>query len=228
MTLTYTLHLLHASLARLPPAFSSSLTLSQITTSTAALAGLIDDHRIFMRLPALLSIWSWAAAVIRSPPSDPILRVIAYAQVSACAIFQYLENAAYLGSKGVILRKDREGWVGKWYIWSARFWMAHVILEFGKLGRGLILRRQQIAGDAEVTGADTEGKELGIRGLEDIDIKRRDEEHTWWKNIYINTAWFPLTIHYSMEGGFAGEAQVALLGLFAGVVGLREIWQATA
>ncbi|MCJ1474894.1 hypothetical protein MMC13_003554 [Lambiella insularis] len=248
-TITYTLHLLHAILGRLLTVrlsdaalfvassilsnsravslFSSRIsssgfaTLTSFTTSTAALATLIDDVRIFLRLGSILSIYTWGASVYHFPPKDRILQSIAWSQVCACALFQYLENGAYLGSKGVLGFGPRK--VSNWYIWSSRFWMAHVLLEFGRLGREWALRRENNRPALETSDKDDNGVEAK-RG----EIGKLEEKDGWWRQIYINAAWLPITVHYGTESGLTGEAPIAILGLIAGLPGLRDAWRDTS
>ena len=71
-------------------------------------------------------------------------------------------------------------------------------------------------------------KELVVAEKEGLEVGAEIEEQVWWRKVYINAAWLPLTMHYSMEEGFAGEAQVAALGLIPGIYGIRDAWKATA
>ncbi|MCJ1247380.1 hypothetical protein MMC30_004594 [Trapelia coarctata] len=278
LTLTYTLHLVHAVLLRAPTlAFLSRLfsrlkpssiavippdttiialsryptsSIARLTTSLAAFTSLIDDFRIFLRLPALLSIWAWGASVYRSPPKDSVLRAIAWAQVISCALFQALENAAYLGSKGVVdlgrwVEGGNDRGVVRAYVWSSRFWMVHVALEFGRLGRAWALRAAEETEPVQLEGAITGGTEVENEGGKETGLavreaeagasyekrsldKRTAEERAWWKDIYVNAAWLPLTMHWSTEEGIASEAQVAILGMIPGILGLRDAWKVTA
>ncbi|MCJ1317790.1 hypothetical protein MMC15_003117 [Xylographa vitiligo] len=252
LTVTYTLHLLHALLNRittlrlsiaaksldnffaqlpyaLPPSstFFATLTpsptshLFRLTTSTAALAALIDDVRIFLRLGGLISIYTWGASTYRSPPQDRVLRSIAWGQIGACALFQYLENGAYLGSKGVFAFGSEK--VNRWYVWSSRFWMAHVVLEFGRLARQWSISREEPA--SKDVKSERQGDEVNNG---QILARREEEDREWWKQVYVNAAWLPVTVHYGSESGLVGEAQLALLGLVAGVVGIRDAWRATS
>lgn len=116
----------------------------------------------------------------------------------SCTVFQALENAAYLATKGVLEVKG-ERIVG-WYRWSARFWAVHVLMEFVRLWR------------------------VG----QTADLKDEKAEAKWWRDLYVNVAWAPMTWHYSVAGGLISEASVAGLGLVAGVLGLREAWKVTA
>ena len=143
-------------------------------------------------------MWAWAAATIRSPAKDRLLKTVAWTQVISCTLFQALENAAYLATKGVVeVRGDR---VVSLYRWSARFWAVHVLVEFVRLWR---VGRVVEVGDEKA-------------------------EAKWWRDVYVNVAWAPMTWHYSVAGGLISEASVAGLGFVAGVLGLREAWRVTA
>ena len=92
--------------------------------------------------------------------------------------------------------------------------MAHVVLEFGRLARVRVLRRRQ-------------GKVSGGEEKEDKLVAAK-EEVAWWQDVYVNAALMPLTVHYSVEGGYVSEATVAALGLVAGTFGIRNAWRETA
>ena len=251
LVVSYTSHLLHALLTS---ASTSSSTLSKlspallnrITTfrrSLSALSGLIDDHRVFLRLLGLPGILTWAFRTLRSPPEDRTLKTVAGIQVTVNLIFQTMENIAYLASKGVVQGKS---WtptkIKTWYTWSVRCWAIHVFLEFVRLVRTRQLevkekevRRQDEgkkmldviggAGDDADIGNDigTEGKDLILK---DEEVKRKEAK--WWRDVYVNAAWAPLTIHWSLDSGFVGEAGYASLGLIAGVLGIKEAWRVSA
>ena len=152
--------------------------------------------------------------MVREPPSDAVLRRIAWLQVGANAVYQCLENGAYLASHGVFGWSDRK--VDTWYLWSSRFWVAHVGLEFGRLGREWVLRKRVAEGRG--------------RKAEDVDLKiaRIKDEGRWWRELYVNAAYAPLSVHYSVDGGWVGEDVVGFLGMVAGGVGFRELWEETA
>ncbi|MCJ1354713.1 MAG: hypothetical protein MMC33_004702 [Icmadophila ericetorum] len=181
--------------------------------SSKALSVLIDDVRIFMRLWGLLGIWSWASGTYKSPPTDVPLKVIAWSQISACAAYQYLENRAYLASKGVLSAAPSSK-IGKWYMWSCRFWMMHVALDFVRLARVRVLRRRagKVSG-----GEEKEGKLEAVK-----------EEAKWWRQAYVNAANAPLTVHWSLAEGFLSEVHVSVLSLIAGGLGLKNAWEESA
>ncbi|KAF2087941.1 hypothetical protein K490DRAFT_4699, partial [Saccharata proteae CBS 121410] len=245
-TLSYTLTLIHATLrtrldthlqtlahsiatkassALLPgetiiasfPPTSGLRRLASTTAAVKALAGLISDFRVFVRLWGLLGIYAWARATWSQPPGDGVVKAITWAQVVVNTLYQGLENGAYLASKGVL---NSEGWTGergakrqaRWWAWSSRFWAAHVGLEFVRLGYEW---RRRVVDGVETGDAEKEGK---LRKMEDA---------RWWRESISNMAYAPLTIHWSMEEGVIGESVVGLLGMVAGGVNLRERWRQT-
>ncbi len=121
-----------------------------------------------MRLWGLLGIWSWGAATWRDPPRDRALKALAWTQVVANALYQYLENGAYLGSHGVFAFSTAKQ--NRWYAWSSRFWMAHVVLDFARLARVRQLRHRS----GESVGGEGEEKEGKVeRVKEEAKWRRR-------------------------------------------------------
>jgi len=137
-----------------------------------------------------------------------VIRRIKYTQVAANVAYQYLENGAYLASKGVLgwsKEKQMKAWV-----WSSRFWMLHVGLDFVRLWK-----------EARLRSAKGKGKE-GVEGVEESGWKAK-----WRREMVVNVAWAPLTLHWSLEEGFVGDFWVGLLGSVAGLTGFRELWKTT-
>lgn len=203
-----------------PPATTR---LVKTTEATKKLADLISDYRIFVRLWGLLGIYAWGRGTWTSPPKDKVVKAIVWAQVAVNALYQVLENGAYLASHGVL---NSSGWQGeqgvkrqtRWWVWSSRFWAAHVGLEFGRLGYVWWERSKE---DQKQVGLEKEDKLA-------IEAQRREEDRLWWNDLVSNAAYGPLTIHWSLEEGCVSESWVGLLGAIAGGVGLREKWRATA
>ncbi|MCJ1224321.1 hypothetical protein MMC12_000966 [Toensbergia leucococca] len=219
LTLSYTLTLL----SKTPP-LSHSFLLSKI--SLPPLIALISDVRIFLRLWGLLGLTTWAHSTWLSPPRDPYLKLIAWAQVVVNILYQVLENGAYLAGKGVLVGWSAER-CGKWWVWSGRFWMGHVGLEFLRLGRERWLwgREEEVGekGGKEVwkevkwKGAGREGKGVA-----------KEVEQRWWRELGVNAAYAPLTLHYSLEGGCVSPNVEGVLGFAAGALGWGEVWRVTA
>ena len=99
--------------------------------------------------------------------------------------------------------------------------MAHVVLEFGRLAREWSINHEEIG--SKDLGSEKQGGEIDHG---QILVRREEKDREWWKQVYVNAAWFPVTVHYGSESGLVGEAQLALLGLVAGVLGIRDAWRA--
>jgi hypothetical protein len=174
-----------------------------------ALSNLIADFRIFTRVWGMLGIWKWGSGLWKEPPQDRSLKWIAWMQVGVNVAYQYLENGAYLAQHGVLGFDERkQTW---WWVWSSRFWMAHVALDFGRLWMEKMTR------EAAQKGEEKEGK-----------IQRMKREEKWWREAYINAAYAPLTLHWSLENGAVGEMWVGILGSIAGFLEFREMWRSTS
>ena len=111
--------------------------------------------------------------------------------------------------------------------------MAHVGLEGVRLGREWMLshyrkvvaqrrefmnrrdKQAQVDG-AVATTVEKEGK-----------IAEREEQARWWREVGVNAAYAPMTVHWSTEEGILGEGSVGALGIVAGYLGIREAWRKT-
>jgi hypothetical protein len=191
--------------------------LARLSASSKLLSAKISDYRIFVRLWGLLGIYAWGKSVYNSPPKDPVLRSIAYAQVGVNLCFQTLENVAYLAGHGIMtLAPEKQG---KAWILSANFWAAHIALDFVRL-----YRVRSLWGAKEV---DAEGKEVDVEDKE-FKAKREAEVATWWRQFVADCCYAPMSIHYSRPGGYLTQMQIGMLGIVAGGTGLREMWRKTA
>ena len=183
-----------------------------------ALSDLISDFRIFVQLWGLLGIWRWGKRTLENPQQDVLVRMLVYSQVIVNVFYQYLESGAYLSSKGVMgwsTEKQNKAWV-----WSSRFWMAHVGLDLVRLYRLLILRRNR--------GTEEEKRTDGPKG--DVITYRGEDElmASWTKDVIINLAYAPLAVQWSLEKGLVGDFGVGLLGSVAGMAGLGALWRKTS
>jgi hypothetical protein len=153
-----------------------------------------------------LGIWKWGKGLLEQPPKDEVLKKVAWAEVMVNVAYQVLENGAYLASKGVLgwdEKKQTKAW-----LWSSRFWAAHVGLEFVRLG---YLRSKATEG---------KGKE-SVREL-------KEEEKAWNRDLLSNLAYAPLTIHWSKESGLVSDFWVGVLGTVAGAANITQLWKSTA
>lgn len=204
-------------IASLPPTPAiGRLTLA--SDASKKLADVVSDFRVFVRMWGLLDIYLWGRDTYVNPPKDGVVKAITWLQVLVNVLFQYLENGAYLASKGIL---NTDGWTGEagakrqtwWWVWSSRFWAAHVGLEFVRLGYMWRLDSTQAAAEGE----EKEDK-----------LARKTKYETWWRQAISNAAYAPLTIHWSLEEGCVTDGWVGFCGMIAGGVGLREQWRRTA
>lgn len=216
------------------PAPDSTKILAQIVGSSKALAGVIGDFRIFVRLWGLAGIYSWARGTWHDPlPSgagtkERMVRNVTWAQIVSCMLFQILENGAYLSSKGALTSASWTGEAGKirenkWWMWSSRFWAAHVFLELIRLYVLWLYKDYNSEAKEEkqkIEDGEKEGKLL-------VEEKQR-ETWLWWRDLASNIAYAPMTLHWSVEEGFLSDAGVGLLGTIAGGALLVDAWRGTA
>lgn len=66
------------------------------------------------------------------------------------------------------------------------------------------------------------------RTEEEISDRETLWEAKWRREMVVNMAWAPLTLHWSLEKGFVNDFWVGLLGSVAGLAGLRELLKNTA
>ncbi|KAJ4372567.1 hypothetical protein N0V86_007927 [Didymella sp. IMI 355093] len=214
------------------PASASTKLLAQTVGSSKAIAGVIADYRIFVRMWGMLGLYTWARDTYLSPLSkeasqkEKLLRGTTWAAIASCVLFQVLENGAYAASKGMLTSEAWAGEVGKkretwWWVWSSRFWAVYVGCELLRLiiERAYAKPRVEVVGDGEKEDklrAEQEKKEL------------YNKSFTWWKDLVSNLAYAPMTLHWSVEAGLLSDLQVGICGTIAGGALLAGAWRKTA
>lgn len=113
--------------------------------------------------------------------------------------------------------------------------MAHVGLEGARLGREWVLSHQRklVAQrreflDRKNKKAQVDGAIVELKGEKEEKVAEREEEARWWREVGVNAAYAPMTVHWSVEEGIWGEGSVGALGIVAGMLGIREAWRKTA
>ncbi|KAF2264833.1 hypothetical protein CC78DRAFT_532952 [Lojkania enalia] len=213
------------------PTPKSTKWLAQAVRSTKSLAETIGDFRIFVRLWGLAGLYTWARSTYAAPlardarTGDRVVRGVVWAQIASCVLFQVLENGAYLSSKGVLTGEAWAGEAGKvretrWWVWSSRFWAAHVGLEFVRLWALWRLNRKREGEEEKEKDGEKEGKL--------IREQRKREDWVWWRDLVSNVAYFPMTLHWSVEEGILSDLGVGALGAVAGGALLVDAWKQTA
>ncbi|EDU48450.1 conserved hypothetical protein [Pyrenophora tritici-repentis Pt-1C-BFP] len=192
------------------PASTSTKRIAQVLGGSKALAEVISDYRVFVRMWSLVGLYTWARATYSDPLAvgagrkEKILRALTWSSIASCVGCQVLENGAYLASKGVL---TGDGWVGeagkkrenKWWTVSSRLWAAGV-------------------GDGE--------KEEKIE-VEERKKSKKLESWRWWKDLVSNIGYAPMTLHWSVEEGLLSELGVGACGMVAGGALLVDAWSRT-
>ena len=221
LTTSYTLHLIHALLFRLQTP-RTLVPLARISALTA----LLDEFRVLLRLTGLLGIYSWACSTYASPPKDGVVKYITWAQVASCVVFQALENGAFLAGMGVVgWKKER---VARAWVWSARAWGVYVGLELGRLGWEARKWQGGREGGRENDGGMGKGEaELVVKEKEGKGDVHLDWDK-WKREVGVNAAYAPMTVHYSLENGVLSEGAIGALGVVVAWLTMGKAWRECA
>ena len=96
----------------------------------------------------------------------------------------------------------------------------HVGLDFVRLYREWMLRNRR--------GTEDERRTDGPKGDVITDRGEREWKAKWIREVLVDAAWMPLTLHWSLEKGLVGDFWIGLLGSVAGVAGFGKRWSDTA
>lgn len=171
---------------------------SPLSTRLKSLSLKLADTRILLRLHGIIPTYQWFLSTHYSPPSDPTLATVAKLQTYANLCYFPLENAAYLGMHDILpmsKRTETDLW-----LWSSRFWAAHVALEFVRLWRERVIK--------------SKGK-----GKEKME-EREAWDKRWWGSLIMNLAYAPQTVHWSVEGGVFSDIHIAYCGVIAALASI--------
>ena len=146
--------------------------------------------------------------------------------MASCAVFQALENGAFLTGKGVLGWKRER--VARAWKWSARAWGVYVGLELARLGWEA--RKWQGGGEG-VSGND------GGKGKGEAELVVKEEEgkgdgdvdwQKWKRQVGVNAAYAPMTVHYSLENGVLSEGAIGALGVVVAWLTMGKAWRESA
>ncbi|CAO1599605.1 hypothetical protein XANCAGTX0491_003324 [Xanthoria calcicola] len=229
-TTSYTLALLSTLL---PPSPSNSNSQPHLHHRLSSLSALLSETRTTLRLSGLIPIYTWAHSTYHSSPPTLTAHITTTTQILAGIAFQTLENLAHLGDKSILpLSPQRRA---KYWRWCCRAWAVHVFLELAKLL--LLARKRALDADSakvledEKSLRDTDGAEMDRRDLAATTKQQQQEEQeteSWWRELKINLAYAPMTLHYSLANGLLNDSTVALCGVLASYWGLKGAWMRKA
>lgn len=196
-------------------------------SSVASLATLLSQTRTTLRLFGLFPLYAWMRTLLQGPKEgqDKVLYGIAFTQCSGYITFQFLENLALLTDNNVVPRSYSSRWqaggvsnTAKIFQWSYRAWLVGVSCDFFRLLR-----------EAQLTAAKRTDKGITEKSLTDAkkDIEAQDAK--WWNELMIPTAWLPVAVHFSKDGGVPGFnlGIMGACGLLAGLGRTTGQWAAT-
>ncbi|KAF8631367.1 hypothetical protein AX15_002424 [Amanita polypyramis BW_CC] len=205
---------------------------SHAADAYAKFAGVISNSRTLWRIWGMLPIVQWLISLERNPQPTRKLLTIERLQGWAMLAYYPLEHLYYLRSHGILpstipsplslffnvkrIKLD----ANKLALWSSRFWALYVILHFAHLkeDKELLEARQRSLRKGKGTG-------LSVEEKQDIHQKW----NMFWSDAVTNLAYFPMTIHWSMESGlFKDGVWIDIFGFIAAVMSFRSGWKATA
>jgi hypothetical protein len=193
----------------------------------ASLATLLSQTRTTLRLFGLFPLYAWARTLLQGPKEgqDKVLYGIAVTQASGYIVFQFLENLALLTDNNVVPKSFAARYQGgvynpaKVYLWSYRAWLVGVSCDFIRLGR-----------EAQLNAAKRTGKSTAEKSLAEVKEDVEAQDSKWWNDLIVPTAWLPVALHCSVEGGLPGMnlGIMGTAGLIAGLARTRGLWAQTA
>lgn len=118
-------------------------------------------------------------------------------------------------------------------MWSARAWGVYVGLELGRLGwearkwqggrgreGGSVGNDGGMGkGEAELVVKEKEGKADGEGGV---------DWEKWKREVGVNAAYAPMTVHYSLGGGVLSEGAIGALGVVVAWLKMGKAWRECA
>ncbi|KAJ3266816.1 hypothetical protein HDU77_010197 [Chytriomyces hyalinus] len=194
---------------------------SLLATRLKNLAAPVSDTRILLRYYGLIPLVQWIIFSERNPPATPFLRLVYRLQNLANLCYYPLEHLYYLGAHKVVpMSDDTLNRVG---IWSCRFWAAYVMLYFLQLyqeHRLLQVRQLKLIQRGKSNSESKEALRAEQRSVS-------EDMQALLVNTIINTAYLPLTLHWSVEKSVFPEMGVGICGSVAAVAQMYSAWKST-
>ncbi|KAI8869541.1 hypothetical protein GQ42DRAFT_163345 [Ramicandelaber brevisporus] len=197
---------------------------NQVAEQLRNIAGPASNFRILMRFTGLIPLFAWIRAVeSNTRPESLLLHGIQRLENLCNLIYYPLEHMYWLGANGVIRMSPKT--IEKISVWSCRFWAAYVVLHFFSLAEELRVLRWRKKDITTIEAfKNPDAGEIQAK-LEKIEQAKVD----WTIDAMINTAYFPLTLHWSMyDSTILTDASVGFFGTIAGIGQFMAAWRATA
>jgi hypothetical protein len=183
----------------------------------ANLSGPIADFRILLRYYGLIPLTRyWLYLQADKAPRDPLAHKIEKIQCLCNFIYYPLEHTYWLMMHEVIPSSTNT--MNQIGYWSCRFWAAYVVLEFVRLW----LQHRQLTKKAQLAKQVDAAQASEIR--REVALERKQIR----LGTIINTAYLPLTVHWSLENSSFPDVGVGIFGTIAALAQFYVAWQATA
>ncbi|RUP46332.1 peroxisomal biogenesis factor 11 [Jimgerdemannia flammicorona] len=193
-----------------------------LTTHLKNLAGPVSDFRILLRYYGLVPLVQYMAFIEHHPPTSQFLLHVERLQNLCNLIYYPLEHAYWLGAHNVLpLSKKTTNRIS---IWSCRFWAAYVLLQYVNLEE-----QRRIVNEKEANLA----RRIKAGELDDVGQNRAAlmtvsaQRRNIYINYVINTAYLPLTIHWSLENSSFPDIGVGICGTIAAICQLYTTWESS-
>lgn len=183
------------------------------------LALVLGETRTTLRLLGLFPMYVWLTTLIRTRknPSDRITHTISLVQCTSYMTFQLLENTLHLTNKGVLsptnaIHSRLNKPPGKLMTYACRAWLSGISCDFLRLIREAQLNSQKRS---------RAGEKISDEEQKQIDAK-------WWSEFVVAASWYPMALHYSIEGGVGLTlGMIGLCGIGANMANFRKMWEST-
>ncbi|WFD19551.1 hypothetical protein MCAP1_001785 [Malassezia caprae] len=204
---------------------------SALVASLRAINGLTADARILFRIWAVLPMIQWMVGLERSPPPTRNLQFIERLQALSMVVYSPMEAVAYLAMHKILPVTDAvQDWL---WLYGCRLWAAYVVLDFWHIIEDhRVLRTNARALEKSRGHPGPAGSEKGMSD-EQRETRRlwaglRERKNMLLTQFWVNVGYLPLTVHWSVEGGFLTEGWVGFFGTIAAFASTRMHWKATA
>lgn len=192
---------------------------SSLAVSIANLAAPVADTRVLLRYYGLLSMGCWISASEQKPNPNATLRLLTRLQNLANLAYYPLEHIYWLASHKIINLSNET--INKVGMYSCRFWAAYVLLYFFQLNE-----------EARVISVKRRALKNGENAQDERIVKVKSKELNSEMNILtmnaiVNAAYFPLTIHWSLEKSSFPDLGVGICGTIAALTQFYMAWKDT-
>ena len=203
---------------------------SNIVPKIYNLYAVVADARILFRIWGLLPILQWMISMERTPPPTKLLQQLERLQGWSMVLYCPMEALAYLAMHKVITLSNETQ--NKLWLWGCRFWAFYVVLQFAHLVEDNRLLRARAKALQQSRGPATTD-EKAVAAEPPTETRRmwaelRERKDMLLSQLWVNIGYLPLTLHWSVEGGFLSNGWVGVFGTIAGMAGARMNWKATA